>query len=30
MKNDDSWEVKDAAYELLLSKDSELAESSAL
>jgi hypothetical protein len=28
MKNDDSWEVKDAAYELLLSKDSELAESS--
>ena len=30
MKNDDSWEVKDLAYELLLSKDSELAESSAL
>ena len=28
MKNDDSWEVKDVAYELLLSKDSELAESS--
>ena len=28
MKNDDSWEVKDAAYELLLSKDSELAKSS--
>ncbi len=24
MKNDDSWEVKDVAYELLLSKDSEL------
>ena len=28
MKNDDSWEVKDVAYELLLSKDSELAKSS--
>jgi hypothetical protein len=28
MKNDDSWEVKDAAYEILLSKDSELAKTS--
>jgi hypothetical protein len=28
IKNDDFWEVKDVAYELLLSKDSELAESS--
>ena len=28
MKNDDSWEVKDAAYELLLSKVSELAKTS--
>jgi hypothetical protein len=28
MKNDDSWEVKDLAYELLLSKDRELAKSS--
>ncbi len=30
IKNDDFWEVKDVAYELLLSKDGELAESSAL
>ena len=28
MKNDDSWEVKDMAYELLLSKDRELAKTS--